>query len=351
MSTTQAALGGLTNTQLRATAVPISAAALPLPTGAATAALQTQPGVDIGDVTVNNGAGAAAVNIQDGGNSITVDGTVGISGSVAVTGPLTDAQLRASAVPVSLASTTITGTVTAAGNKSNNAAAPGATNLGVLGSLANAATPAWTEGNQVVNSVDLSGRQRTRGTHSNNGAAPSSDLQASLTAIATAAAPAYTEGNIVLHSVDLSGAQRTIGVKTNNTAAPSTQLGVMPARANAAVPAWTEGNQVLLSTTLSGLLRTEDTPNRSTTSTNTSVARNAASVTLLASNTGRKGGTIYNDAAANLFIIFGATATTAAFTARLQNTDYYEIPFNYTGVISGIWASAGAGNALMSELT
>lgn len=30
-------------------------------------------GNDIGDVTVNNGAGAAAVNIQDGGNSITVD--------------------------------------------------------------------------------------------------------------------------------------------------------------------------------------------------------------------------------------------------------------------------------------
>lgn len=52
---------------------PISAASLPLPTGAATAALQTQPGVDIGDVTVNNGAGAAAVNVQDGGNSLTTD--------------------------------------------------------------------------------------------------------------------------------------------------------------------------------------------------------------------------------------------------------------------------------------
>src|SRR5262245_27629823 len=35
---------------------------LPLPTGAATSALQTQPGVDIGDVTVNNAGGAAAVN-------------------------------------------------------------------------------------------------------------------------------------------------------------------------------------------------------------------------------------------------------------------------------------------------
>lgn len=74
------------------TTQPISATSLPLPTGAATAALQTQPGVDIGDVTVNNAGGGAAVNIQDGGNSITVDG------------PLTDAELRASAVPVSAAS-------------------------------------------------------------------------------------------------------------------------------------------------------------------------------------------------------------------------------------------------------
>lgn len=56
--------------------LPISATSLPLPTGAATSALQTQPGVDIGDVTINNASGASAVNIQDGGNSITVDGTI-----------------------------------------------------------------------------------------------------------------------------------------------------------------------------------------------------------------------------------------------------------------------------------
>lgn len=68
---------------------PVSAASLPLPTGAATAALQTQPGVDIGDVTVNNAAGAGAVNIQDGGNSITIDdggGSITVDGTVAVTG-------------------------------------------------------------------------------------------------------------------------------------------------------------------------------------------------------------------------------------------------------------------------
>jgi hypothetical protein len=37
---------------------------------------QANSGVDIGDVTINNASGASAVNIQDGGNTITVDGTV-----------------------------------------------------------------------------------------------------------------------------------------------------------------------------------------------------------------------------------------------------------------------------------
>ncbi len=35
-----------------------------------------QPGVDLGDVTINNGGAGAAVNIQDGGNSLTVDAPV-----------------------------------------------------------------------------------------------------------------------------------------------------------------------------------------------------------------------------------------------------------------------------------
>lgn len=38
--------------------------------------LGANSGVDIGDVTINNSTGASAVNIQDGGNTITVDGTV-----------------------------------------------------------------------------------------------------------------------------------------------------------------------------------------------------------------------------------------------------------------------------------
>jgi hypothetical protein len=45
--------------------------------------LAANSGVDIGDVTINNAAGASAVNIQDGGNSITVDGAVAAAGDVA----------------------------------------------------------------------------------------------------------------------------------------------------------------------------------------------------------------------------------------------------------------------------
>lgn len=103
---------------------PVSAASLPLPTGASSSANQTngtqltritdgtdtasvtatgelnvlstaQPGVDVGDVTINNAAGASAVNIQDGGNSITVDGTVAVSSvGGTVTVAATDLDIR-----------------------------------------------------------------------------------------------------------------------------------------------------------------------------------------------------------------------------------------------------------------
>jgi len=75
----------LTDTELRATPVPVSGTVTATPTGTqnvdvtantiglATAANQLPDGHN---VTVDNGIGAAAVPIQDGGNSITVDGTV-----------------------------------------------------------------------------------------------------------------------------------------------------------------------------------------------------------------------------------------------------------------------------------
>lgn len=57
-----------------------------------------------------------------------------------------------------------TGTFGVAGGKTNNNAVPGATNVGSLTAIANAAAPSWSEGNLVGLSVDLSGSQRVIGT-------------------------------------------------------------------------------------------------------------------------------------------------------------------------------------------
>lgn len=93
--------GGLTDTQLRATPVPVSGTVTA--TGPLTDAQLRAVAVPVsGTVTANAGTGPWPVT--DNGGSLTVDGTVAVSsvgGTVAVSGPLTDTQLRAVPVPVS----------------------------------------------------------------------------------------------------------------------------------------------------------------------------------------------------------------------------------------------------------
>ena len=64
--------------------------------------------------------------------------------------------------------------------------------------------------------------------------------------------------------------------------------------------------------------------------------------TIATASTGRLGCTIYNSGPGNLHVILGtATASTSVFTTKLSAGDYYEVPFNYTGLIGGIFATAG----------
>jgi hypothetical protein len=96
----------------------ITAAALPLPSGAATAANQATANtslasldgklpalasgripVDIGSASISIGASVEVSN--DAGNPLPISGSVSISGTPTVTGPLTDTQLRATAILVS----------------------------------------------------------------------------------------------------------------------------------------------------------------------------------------------------------------------------------------------------------
>lgn len=133
----QAVTGPLTDDQLRAQAVPvsgtvavsgqvavtgtfwqttqpISAASLPLPTDAATEATLSAvsdklPALEGGRIPVVLPAGGGGLTDTElRATAVPVSGTVAVSGSVAVTGPLTDALLRATPVPISMGGNAVT---------------------------------------------------------------------------------------------------------------------------------------------------------------------------------------------------------------------------------------------------
>lgn len=115
---------------------PISAATLPLPTGAATEAslalLQVAGGTAIGALKSQLASAVAATSAPsytDGTInplSQTLAGALRVGGTVTATGPLTDVQLRATAVPVSgtfwQVTQPVSGTVTANQGTANTAA-------------------------------------------------------------------------------------------------------------------------------------------------------------------------------------------------------------------------------------
>lgn len=88
----------------------------------------------------------------------------------------------------------------------------------------------------------------------------------------------------------------------------------------------------------------------SATGTQTSVASSASDGTILASNAARLGASIYNDSTAILYLLLASgTSSTSNYSVQLAaNGGYFEVPFNYTGVIKGIWASAN-GNVRVTE--
>jgi len=83
----------------------------------------------------------------------------------------------------------------------------------------------------------------------------------------------------------------------------------------------------------------------------TSVAASVTNVTLLSANTKRRGATIWNESnASTLFVKLGSTASASSYTAQVYPSGYYEVPYEYTGRIDGIWSLA-SGNARITELT
>jgi hypothetical protein len=83
-------------------------------------------------------------------------------------------------------------------------------------------------------------------------------------------------------------------------------------------------------------------PNATTGGTGSTDFTSTSYGTIATASTGRLGCTIFNSGPGNLHVLLGTgTASTSNFTTRLSAGDYYEVPFNYTGLIGGIFATAG----------
>lgn len=84
--------------------------------------------------------------------------------------------------------------------------------------------------------------------------------------------------------------------------------------------------------------------------TRTTVASGTASVTILAANAERKGASIYNSDASALYLdMSGGTAAATRCQYSLAQGQTLEVPFGFTGAITGVWAGDGAGGADVAE--
>lgn len=128
------------------------------------------------------------------------------------------------------------------------------------------------------------------------------------------------------------------------------RLMVNPAALTAASDTITsyQGGSWAVSATQSGTWK--QNPGTTATVALTSVASANTTITLAASNTSRSGFYLYNDSTAVLYLAYASTASTTAYTVQIQAGGWFEMPSIpvYTGILSGIWASAN-GNARITE--
>ena len=135
------------------------------------------------------------------------------------------------------------------------------------------------------------------------------------------------------------------GNKTNNNAAPAgDNVGVLPAVANAVAPTWTEGDQVLLSEDLKGGLRiNQRTPQTPAAPTSTSVG--VTSALIVAANANRTGLVLTNLSNKTISLGLAATAVLSSGIVLAPGATWIMDAFTFvTGAINAI--STGAASTL-----
>lgn len=136
--------------------------------------------------------------------------------------------------------------------------------------------------------------------------------------------------DLTVRAVVLRGSQNLGGGAAQG---PATSL------ANAWPVKVTDGTDVL-EITNEGAAKVEQV--KSTTSTSSSPLVEATETTVFALNLGRRGGTVYNEGGAVFYLLLGTGVTLTNYTLPIAVGGYYEVPFGYTGAITGITASGTA---------
>lgn len=331
---------------------PISAVALPLPAGASTLAAQTQPGVDIGDVTINNAAGASAVNVQDGGNSITVDGTVSLGAGAAVIGHVITDSGSTTVVTGNVTVVQATGTnlhaVTDTGSVTNvdNAAGASAVNIQDGGNsitvdgavTANAGTNLNTS-LLALASTQTDGTQKSIVRGGAKGATTAADVTSTAQSVDRQGLDVQirTSAGVVVDS--FGGGFQYAEDTPHVTGDMVTLAGVVQQTADAALSS--DGDRSLLQVDASGFLKVNvktggSSPTLPATSTTTRVIPAwRQDVVILAANASRKEGLIVNGTNAPFFLKEGSGASDASYMEVLPPRGRYI--FDGTMAIDGWW--------------
>jgi hypothetical protein len=83
-------------------------------------------------------------------------------------------------------------------------------------------------------------------------------------------------------------------------------------------------------------------PNATTGGTGPTTFTSTSYGTIATASTGRLGCLIFNEGAGRLHATLGtSTTSTVSYTVSVGSGEYYEVPMNYTGLIGGIFATAG----------
>lgn len=96
-----------------------------------------------------------------------------------------------------------------------------------------------------------------------------------------------------------------------------------------------------------------DLQHRAETAAVTEVAASATAVDLAAANTARRGLIVHNLSTSDtLYLKYGAGAAADSLTAVIAPGERFEMPRPvYTGQVTGVWATAAAGAAYVTELS